>query len=113
MAKVYQSGKSNLNADALSWWQPLQKGKDRMRSKLNSTIEIESLLNSEPVDFSDDIHNSFGTEQPKDASLNEIIQFLETNKLPSDETCARKIALQVSLFGVVDGIVMFVDPKRS
>ena len=115
---VYRSGKSNLNADALSrcpvGQAPVEgPGQNELQvSQVNSSREIDSLLNSEPVS-PPDIHNSFRAEQRKDDSLNEIIQFLETNKLPSDETRARKISLQVSLFSMVDGVLMFVDPKRK
>ena len=36
-----------------------------------------------------------------------------TSQLPTDETRARKIALQAPMFAMIDGILMFVDSKRK
>ena len=42
----------------------------------------------------------------------DIMCFLETDRLPSDETLARKIALQVPLFTLTDGALYYVNPKQ-
>jgi hypothetical protein len=77
-------------------------------SVVNSDKDIEALLDSEPPEI---VTDSFSDEQQKDEQLSEIIQFLKTDELPSDETHARKIALQRPLFVMVDNVLIFVDTK--
>ena len=43
--------------------------------------------------------------------LKEIIQSLETKKLPLDEDHACKIAFQSSLLMTVDSVLYFLNPK--
>ena len=113
---VYRSGKTNLNADALSRIPvgpaPVEgPGQNEAQvSAVSSDENIESLLDSEPPEI---VPDSFRNEQQKDEQLREIIQFLETGELPHDETRARKIALQQPLFVMGDNILMFVDTKHK
>ena len=94
---VYHSGKTNLNADALSRSPvgpaPVEgpSQNEVQVSAVSSDENIESLLDSEPPEI---VPDSFGNDQQKDEQLSEIIQFLELGELPSDETHVRKIALQ-------------------
>ena len=112
---VRRSGKMNLNVDTLSQspvgpapvegpgWNEVQV------SAVSSDENIESLLDSKPPEI---VPDSFSNEQKKDEQLREIIQFLEMGELPSDDTRACKIALQQSLFVMVD-VLMFVDMKHK
>ncbi len=43
----------------------------------------------------------------------EVIQFLEDEELPPDSKRARKVAGQLHLFTMVDGVLYFVDPKQK
>jgi len=61
----------------------------------------------------DHVQDPFGKEQRNDPDVKEIIDFLEQVALPEDKKKAQKIALQESLFAVVDGILYFVDPKHN
>ena len=56
---------------------------------------------------------SFGEEQQKDPQLKDIIQFLNTDELPSDVKQAKKIATQQSMFAVVDNVLNYVDSKQD
>ena len=56
---------------------------------------------------------SFREEQWKDPQLREIIHFLDTDELPADDKQARKIAVQQSMFTVVDDVLYYIDPKRD
>ena len=60
-----------------------------------------------------DSHTPFREEQRKDSQVNEVIHFLETQELPSDDRRARKIASQQSLFAILDGILYYIDHRRN
>lgn len=51
--------------------------------------------------------------QARDPQVHKLIDLVEHGELPDDETLARKLALQQSLFTVVDGVLYYVDPKRN
>ena len=50
-------------------------------------------------------------EQQRDPMVKELSQFLSSGKLPENETRARKMALQSSMFSLVDGVVYHIDHK--
>lgn len=52
-------------------------------------------------------------EQAKDPEVQQLIAFIERGRLPPEENKARKMALQRSLFTVVEGVLYYVDPKRN
>jgi hypothetical protein len=56
--------------------------------------------------------HSFVREQQKDEKIILVILFLETEKLPSDDKKARKIALQSSNFTIEDG-VLYLSSKHK
>ena len=94
MKIVYRSGKTNLNADALSrspqGLAPVEgPGQDEVQVSLVSS-DIEALLQAEPATSPAADLDSFPQEQQEDPKLQEIIQFLITKKLQCDEDCARK-----------------------
>ena len=58
--------------------------------------------------------SSFASEQRKDSSVREIIDFIRHGTLPADNDRARKIALQQSMFTTTDdGILHFIDSKHK
>ena len=75
--------------------------------------DIRSLFQVSSSDSSEVTLEPFANEQRKDLGLKEIIEFIESGKLPDNEVAARKLALQESLFIVCDGILYFLDPKHK
>ena len=76
------------------------------------------VTNSEPITSTDVLlqakplvgtPTSFGEEQQKDPQLKDIIQFLNTDELPSDVKQAKKIAAQQSMIAVVYNVLYYVD----
>ena len=58
-------------------------------------------------------HQTMITEQAKDPELKQLTTFISHGDLPLEETIARKLALQRSLFTIVEGVLYYVDPKRD
>ena len=114
---IYRSGKTNLSADALSRspHMPAPREGIAQTDVQVSVVEVstESLLKAEPEPHPLAGMNSFSQEQRKDTVVLEIIHFLERGELPSDEGRARKIALQSSMFALMDDVLYFIDPKQS
>ena len=110
---VYRSGKNNANADAVSC-APVGPATSEVDDELQvatiQSMEIAELLTSTPLPPP---NSNFVEEQRQDASIQEIILFLERNELPQDEQRARKVALQGPLFTIIDSVLYFVDPKRN
>ena len=118
---VYRAGKTNLNADALSQSPQAPAPEEgiaeaeiqvaAVRSSGNEDTDIQTLLQSEPgcplpV-------QCFAEEQRKDPKVLDYILFLEKGELPLDQQRARKVALQETLFTIVDQILYYVDPKQT
>ena len=117
---VYRTGRTNLNADALSRnpHEPAPRegiGQTDVQVAAVATSEVstETLLQAEPEFSNLAGGNPFHEEQRKDARVMEIIKFLEQGELPQDEGRARKLALQSSLFALVDNILFFHDQKHN
>ena len=112
---IYCSGKANTNADALSrnpYGPAPPKGiaeNEIQVAVVNSkTItDISTLLKATPLM---DSHTTFREEQRKDSRVNEVIRFLETQELPSDNRRARNIASQLA---ILDGILYYIDHRRT
>ena len=125
---VHRSGKENANADALSR-QPqnrtvLPEATDieyQVSSVTAETLpttgqeattqEISQLLESptENEELQEQTPSSFHEEQVKDSQVKEMMEFLTRGALPPDDVRARKIALQASLFTLIDKVLYFVD----
>jgi hypothetical protein len=105
---TYRSGKSNVNADALSRSpQPIESGEARVGAVTSSEQVIPNVDPVASIDL------PFEDEQRKDPEVYEIILFLETEELPVDSKRATKITTQRSLFTLVDMIIYYIDPKRK
>ena len=83
---------------------------DELQVAAIQSKEITELLMSRPLPPP---NNNFVEEQRQDASIQEIVSFLERNELPQDEQRAQKVALQGPLFTIVDSVLYFVDPKKN
>ena len=55
---------------------------------------------------------SLATEQKKDPELKAILENLKDGYLPEDPKSARKIAAESVIFGILDGLLCFVDWKK-
>ena len=58
-----------------------------------------------------DAAHSIAAEQQRDPAVRELSEFLTSGKLPGDQVRARKVALQSSLFSLIDGVVYHIDHK--
>ena len=74
---------------------------------LSSLVEI-----SKPLQSAVSCH-SLAVEQANDPVVRELMEFVQQGRLPQNDYRARKMALQQSLFTVVDGVPYFLDPKRQ
>ena len=55
----------------------------------------------------------FVVEQQKDPEIVEVIKFLKSADLPSDDSRARRIALQKPLFLLEWDMMFYIDPKQK
>ena len=117
---VYRPGRENTKADALSRspQYPAPKfGEAETEIQVTAVTgdpicTIDEMLQMEPIGTLSNPH-SFAGEQQKDEKIDQIMLFLETEKLPSDDKRARKIALQSGNFTVEDGVLYFLDSKHK
>ena len=117
---IYRPGKENTKADALSRSPqcPAPVFREAETEIQVSAITgdtdhtIDEMLQMEPDTTLSNPH-SFAREQRKDEKINQVILFLETEELPSDDKQARKIALQSSNFTIEDGVLYFLDSKHN
>ncbi len=97
---VYRAGRLNQCANALSHF-PLVTTQaegiaenevqiSSLQSKSNKRIPIENFLERASVDFT---VSAIGVEQMKDPEVVDIIQFMQTEELPSEGKCAWLIAV--------------------
>ena len=117
---IYRPGKENTKADDLSRspQRPAPVFGEAETEIQVSTITgdightIDEMLRMEPDSSPSDLH-SFAREQRKDEKINQVILFLETEKLSSDDKKARKVALQSSNFTIEDEVLYFLDSKHN
>ena len=99
---VYQPGKDNSKADALSWNPPpLPPGVDEAvtdmqvasiattTSAVDSTPTMQQFLRLDPALTGPQSMNSFGEDPRKDSSITKIVHFLKEGTLPSDDQKAK------------------------
>ena len=52
-------------------------------------------------------------EQRKDNQFAAILTYLTTGVLPTDDQHARRVISHASLFGIEEGVLYYIDPKRQ
>ena len=57
--------------------------------------------------------DSLAAQQAQDPEIAELIAFLKHGQLPDDNTRAQKMAMQQSLFAIVDNVLYYIDRKRG
>ena len=57
--------------------------------------------------------DSLAAQQAQDPEIAELIAFLKHGQLPDDNTRPRKMAMQQSLFAIVDNVLYYIDRKRG
>jgi len=82
-------------------------------SRAESVDTVEALLRRDPVSESASQHATLVTDQEKDPWIKEMLEYLKNGDLPDDQKRAHKIAAQCPLFAVIDGVLLYIDHKRS
>ena len=75
--------------------------------------ELSSSRVLNTVSHSAGLTESLSEQQAQDSQIMEWVVFLKHGQLPEDNTRARKMAMQQSLFAIVDDMLYYVDPKRG
>jgi len=97
---VYRKGKTHLNADSLS----------RREYQTSELYAMNSMNISSTNDSNDDDIRKIYMCQRRDRDLEDIINYLETNQLPSNNKLARKVLLSEDLFYLSDkGLLYRLD----
>ena len=73
--------------------------------------DLSTLLERPPVQGGN--HSLETLARATDPEVQKFIDLVECGELPEDELIARKMALQQSLFTVIDGVLYYVDLKRN
>ena len=114
---MYRLGRLNAAADALSR-SPQPEAPDEGVAEQEvqvATVQtdistIQSLLPSAPLPYS---QQSVEIEQQKEPEVLEIVMNSGKGELPLDEKCAHRIALQESLFTLVDGCTIWKNNSKG
>lgn len=130
---TYRAGRENTAADALSRT-PTDPAPDSDPTPARAEVEV---LSRGPVDPEPDcdvtqeeaqvaavqesegpppqevLSPDYAAEQMKDPEVREVMEFLQTRKIPEDDCKAKKLAAREALFTLVDGILYYLDHRRD
>ena len=87
----------------------LAAGTRSSRAAITQVCAVTSQLQELQTEI--DAAHSIAAEQQRDPVVRELSEFLTSGKLPGDQVRARKVALQSSLFSLIDGVVYHIDHK--
>ena len=117
---VYQAGKHNCHADALSrqpvLLQPSDEntsGEMRVALLTNRNDATISALLEQPSQEMNGHDKDFSVEQHNDVELQPIIAYFEENILPEDKGLAQKTVAEAVQYTMSDGILYFVGCKQT
>ena len=118
---IHRAGKENLHADALSRQPHLPsatsvKPEDDQQvysitSATDTPVTISSLLESNSKDLG--VFDGIAVEQRKDQDINMVIAYLADSTLPTTDSLAHKVMVQVSSMTMEKGILYYVDTKQN
>lgn len=109
----YQPGRVNGRADALSRYPvPLQKS-DCVQTQAHSVVAAVQIPNTQAGGGEECESDSLSKRQREDPYLKEIITYLETGDLPTEEKRARELVLGSSQFTLNDRILYRVEADKS
>ena len=117
MKILHKSGRSNVNADALSrspvpTTSSAVEEPSQIASIRSENMDLADLLQMGP-EVSSKHSSDFGVEQRQDLFIRDLITFQEKDELPADPIKAKKLTLQGAQFMIVDGIVYFPEDKKG
>ena len=116
---VYRAGRENLSADALSrspLASPPSQGIAQGETQVSAVAasqdneDIPSLLQATPTV---EVATDYSSEQMKDPSLKELMEYLGQERLPDGPEHSRKLVAKASQFTLIDGILLYVDGKHG
>ena len=84
----------------------LAAGTKSSKTATTQVCAVTSQLHESQTEI--DAPHSIATEQQRDPAVRE---FLTSGKLPGDQVRAQKVALQSSVFSLIDGVVYHIDHK--
>ena len=89
-----------------------------------SEVQVSTIVHSPSKDFGElmlwepetreaGLSETIALKQNKDDQLQQMIEYLEIEQLPTDPKRSRKVAAQATLFTQLDEILYFLDPNRQ
>ena len=116
----YRPGKANVGADALSRnprdaapTAGVGKAEVQVASVQSTLPEEETICDILSLPPTSQGAVPFNVEQNKDPLLQEVVTFLLTDELPTDDKRARRLAIQKPLFTIEDDVLYYIDPRQS
>jgi len=118
---VYRPGKDNASADALSRCPVAATHADVVVENSVQIAQLDSsspstiteLLNADPSASGITQNIDLASEQMKDPTVNEMIQFLTDGTLPNDSQRSKKVAAQAPSFTILDNILYYLDSAKK
>ena len=104
---LYLTGKSNVNADALSWAPIVKTDKETGR---NVPFIIIAAINAGKSSIQED---GLSKKQRNDPKPLEVIRYLEIDILPADEERAKVLALTKSQYHMEGGVLYHLEPDST
>ena len=105
----HRSGKSNVNADALSR-NPAPTDSENLSPTTGSENQSSTQDGTDEEKADVEKCHDIGAKQRKDPQLSSLISFLEKGELPDDHKLAKRIAVEHSQYDLIDDILHHENP---